>query len=87
MAIFAFYPSAPHLRRSDGIGFVLAEGSDVAAARASAQSLIGGSSIEEFTAVAITAGAAPVAVQGAPVGARAQSTWPTMTRGGDYLTD
>lgn len=85
MPIFAFYPAATHLRRSDGIGFVLAEGADVASARASAQALVGGTSIDEFTAVAITAGVAPVAVQGAPVGARSQSTWPNMTRGGDFL--
>jgi primase-polymerase (primpol)-like protein len=28
MAIYAFYPNATHQRRSDGIGFVLAEGAD-----------------------------------------------------------
>lgn len=85
MAIFAFYPAATHLRRSDGIGFVLAEGADVASARAAAQALVGGTSIDDFTAVAITGGVPPVAVQGLPVGVHSQTTWPTLTRGGGVL--
>lgn len=85
MAIFAFYPATPNLRRPDGIGFVLAEGADQASARAVAQALVGGTSISDFTAVQIAAGIAPVAVQGVPVGARSQSTWPSVTRGGGFL--
>jgi hypothetical protein len=44
MAIFAFYPASPALRRADGIGFAMAEGADVASARSVAQALIGGAS-------------------------------------------
>ncbi|TNF05891.1 MAG: hypothetical protein EP321_02035 [Sphingomonadales bacterium] len=85
MAIFAFYPAAPNLRRPDGIGFVLAEGADEEAARAVAQALVGGTSIDAFTAVMIGSGIAPVAVQGVPVGALSQATWPNVTRGGGFL--
>ena len=85
MAIYAFYPAAPNLRRSDGIGFVLAEGTDESAARAVAQALVGGPSIEGFSAVEVAAGVAAVAVQGLPVGANSQATWPSVTRGGGFL--
>lgn len=85
MAIYAFYAAAPNLRRADGIGFVLAEGTDEASARSTAQALVGGASIDEFTAVSIDAGIAPVAVQGLPVGNELQATWPTLTRGGGVL--
>lgn len=85
MAIFAFYPASPNLRRPDGIGFVLAEGADEEAARANAEKLVGGKSIHAFTAIAIGTGIAPVAVQGMPVGNRSQTTWPTLTRGGGFL--
>lgn len=85
MAIFAFYPATPNLRRPDGFGFAIAEGTDEASARAVAQSLVGGTSIDDFTAVEIASGVEPVAVQGLPVGARSQATWPTVTRGGGFL--
>jgi hypothetical protein len=85
MAIFAFYPATPNLHRTDGIGFILAEGADVAIARAVAQALVGGPSIADFTAVTIAAGLVPVAVQGVPVGAKSQTTWPPVTRGGGFI--
>jgi hypothetical protein len=85
MAIFAFFPASPNLRRTDGIGFILAEGADATSARVVAQALVGGPSIADFTAVTIAAGLAPVAVQGVPVGAKSQSTWPTVTRGGGFV--
>lgn len=85
MAIFAFYPATPNLRRADGIGFVLAEGADEAAARAVAQALVGGQSISGFTAVTVAAGVQPVAVQGVPVGNRSGTTWPNVTRGGGFI--
>ena len=85
MAIFAFYPVFEHLRRSDGIGFILAEGADEAAARGIAQALVGGQSIAQFTAAPIGPGVAPVAVQGLPVGAATGLTWPRLTRGGSSI--
>lgn len=85
MAIYAFYPATSNLRRSDGVGFVLAEGADEASARAAAQALVGGPSIGAFAAVPIAAGVAPVAVQGLPVGAKSGATWPNVTRGGGFL--
>jgi hypothetical protein len=85
MAIYAFFPAAEHLRRSDGMGFILAEGADQNAARTAAQQLVGGTSIEAFTAVLTAPGVAPVAVQGLPVGAKSGTTWPLITRGGGFL--
>jgi hypothetical protein len=85
MAIYAFYPATPNLCRADGVGFVIAEGADAASARSVAQALVGGASIADFTAVQVAGGIAPVAVQGLPVGAKSQSTWPNVTRGGGFL--
>lgn len=85
MAIYAFYPNATNLRRTDGIGFILAEGADEATARNVAQALVGGRSIAEFAAVLIGNGIAAVAVEGPPVGNRNQTTWPQLTRGGGFL--
>ncbi len=85
MAIYAFYPAASHLLRSDGIGFVIAEGVDEVAARAVAQALAGGPSIAGFTAAPIVPGIEPVVVQGLPVGGRSGSVWPKLTRGGGFL--
>lgn len=85
MAIFAFHPALEIDRRPDGIGFVLAEGVDEVAARAVAQTLVGGRSIALWSAVPIAAGVPAVAVQGAPVGAKSQATWPNVTRGGGVL--
>jgi hypothetical protein len=85
MAIYAFYAATPDQRRSDGIGFVIAEGADEAAARAVAQALVGGTSIAGFTAATVGAGVQAVAVQGLPVGARSGTTWPKVTRGGGFL--
>ena len=87
MAVFAFFTAAEHLRRPDGIGFIVAEGADEATARAAAQSLVGGQSIAEFTSAPIGAGAAPVAVQGLPVGTPSGATWPRLTRGGGLLNE
>lgn len=85
MPIFAFYPNAEHIRRPDGIGFILAEGADANAARAVAQTLVGNPSISDFTAVVVSAGIEPVAVQGLPVGAKTGTNWPKLTRGGSPL--
>jgi hypothetical protein len=87
MAIYAFYPNATHQRRSDGIGFVLAEGADEASASDAAQALVAGTSIADFAAVEIGAGIPAVAVQGLPVGARGQTTSPLLTRGGGFLSN
>lgn len=85
MAIYAFYPTKDIDRRPDGIGFTLAEGADEATARAVAQALAGGTSIDAFAAVLVAPGIEPVVVQGLPVGARGGSTWPKLTRGGGFL--
>lgn len=85
MAIFAFHPALPIDRRPDGIGFVLAEGTDEAAARTAAQALVGGRSIAAWSAVPVVTGVPAVAVQGIPVGAKSQATWPNVTRGGGFL--
>lgn len=85
MPIYAFYPASEHLRRPDGIGFILAEGADANAARTVAQQLVGGPSIAAFTSAVIGAGMQPVAAQGLPVGAANGMAWPKLTRGGSPL--
>lgn len=79
MAIFAFHP-APSDRRADGIGFIITEGADEAAARAVAANLVGAPGIDAWTGVPITAGMDPVAVEGLPVGTPDNGTWPDRTR-------
>ena len=80
MAIYAFHPINDADRRADGIGFIIAEGADEAAARAAAAHLIGAPGIEAWQGVPVTAGMDPVAVQGLPVGTPGNETWPNRTR-------
>jgi hypothetical protein len=80
MAIFAFHPTNQVDRRADGIGFIITEGADEAAARAAAAHMIGAPGIDTWAAVPIGAGMDPVAVEGLPVGAPDNGTWPDRTR-------
>ena len=80
MAVFIFHPATHADRRADGIGFVLAEGTDEASARASAAAMIGAPGIDAWSAVPVGAGIDPVAVQGLPVGKPGNATWPDRTR-------
>ena len=64
---------------------MVAAGADVAAARASAQRLVGGS-IEAFAATELTDAVPAFGVEGgAPVGAPDQAAWSKVTRGGGFL--
>ena len=85
MAVFIFHPANHADRRADGIGFVLAEGTDEASARASAAAMIGAPGIDAWSAVPVGAGIDPVAVQGLPVGKPGNATWPDRTRGNARL--
>ena len=76
MAVFIFHPANHADRRADGIGFVLAEGTD----GASAAAMIGAPGIDAWSAVPVGAGIDPVAVQGLPVGKPGNATWPDRTR-------
>lgn len=85
MATFAFYPASENQRRSDGLNFAVAVAATAAAARAVAETLLGEpNALAAWNAVDLTS--APAAfVHGLPVGARAQSVWPSLDRGGSYL--
>ena len=85
MAIFAFHPSNHADRRADGIGFIIAEGADEAAARAAAAHMVGAPGIDAWAAVPVATGIDPVAVQGLPVGKPANGTWPDRTRADSAL--
>lgn len=85
MAIFAFHPANHADRRADGIGFILVEGADEATARTSAWALVGAPGIAGWSAVPVTAGIDPVAVEGLPVGAPENGTWPNRSRGNGKL--
>jgi hypothetical protein len=85
MAVFTLLPAAEHLRRTEGIGFILADGAEPASARMAAQQLIGGTSIQAFAGVPI--GVQPVAIQGLPVAEPSSTTWPRVTHIGGFLEE
>ena len=85
MATFAFYPTREEQRRADGLNFAVAVGASASAARAVAETLLGKpNALVGWTSVNLTS--APAAfVGGMPVGARGQSVWPSLDRGGSYM--
>lgn len=85
MATFAFFASREEQRRSDQLNFAVAVGATASAARAVAETLLGEpNALVGWTAVDLAS--CPAAfVGGLPVGARAQSVWPNLDRGGSYL--
>ena len=85
MATFAFYPAREEQRRADGLNFAVAVGASASAARVVAETLLGEpNALVGWSFVDLTS--APAAfVGGLPVGARAQSTWPNLDRGGSFM--
>ena len=85
MATFAFYPAREEQRRADGLNFAVAVGASASAARGVAETLLGEpNALAGWSSVDLTS--APAAfVGGLPVGARAQSTWPNLDRGGSFM--
>lgn len=85
MPTYAFYPATENQRRGDGLNFAVAVGADASVARAVAETLLGEpDALAAWSAVDLTS--APAAfVHGLPVGARSQSVWPNLDRGGSYL--
>jgi hypothetical protein len=85
MPTYAFYPASENQRRSDGLNFAIAAGADASAARAVAEALLGEpDALAAWSAVDLTSAPAAFA-HGLPVGARSQSVWPSLDRGGSYL--
>ena len=85
MATFAFFPAREDQRRADQLNFAVAVGATAAAARVVAETLLGEpNALVGWTSVDLTSSPAAFVV-GLPVGARAQSTWPNLDRGGSYL--
>lgn len=86
MATYAFFPTREEQRRSDGLNFAVVTGATALAARAAAEALLGEpNALAGWTPVDLAS--APAAfVHGLPIGARAQSVWPNLDRGGSYLT-
>lgn len=85
MATFAFYPAREEQRRADGLNFAVAVGASASAARIVAETLLGEpNALAGWSSVDVAS--APAAfVTGFPVGARAQSTWPNLDRGGSFM--
>lgn len=85
MATFAFYPAREEQRRDDGLNFAVAVGASASAARVVAETLLGEpNALMGWSSVDLAS--APAAfVAGLPVGARTQSTWPNLDRGGSFL--
>ncbi len=85
MATFAFFPAREEQRRGDGLNFAVAVGATASAARVVAETLLGEpNALVGWTSVDLTSSPAAF-VHGLPVGARAQSIWPNLDRGGSYL--
>lgn len=87
MTIFVFFADEEHKRRADCRNTIVAAGTDEASARAAAEALIAEpDGLASFRAVPFTDDTPAFVVEGhKPVGARDQATWPSMTRGGDWL--
>ena len=91
MANYLSYAGAPHLRRADQQNVVIAAGASQAAAQAVAEQLLGAQpgALAAWTAVSLAADAAPCVIETchAPTGSNrsGQSTWPTLTSGGNWL--
>jgi hypothetical protein len=85
MPTYAFYPSKEEQRRSDQLNFAVAVGANASAARVVAETLLGEpNALIGWSSVDLTA--APAAfVAGLPVGAKAQTIWPTLRRSGDPM--
>ena len=85
MPTYAFFPTKEEQRRSDQLNFAIAVGPSASAARIVAETLLGEpNALVGWSAIDVAATPA-VFVGGLPVGARAQSTWPNIDRGGSYL--
>lgn len=86
MPTYVFYADRPEKRRADGRNTVVAQGATVVDARAAGEALVGAGALAAFAAVDVSAAAPAFVVEGSPpVGARTQSTWPTLTRGGGFI--
>jgi len=87
MATFVFYADAEHKRRADGRNTLIAAGADAVAARAAAEALIDEpGALAKFAVVQLSDASPAFIVEGHhPVGSKSQSTFPSLTRGGDFL--
>ena len=85
MPTYAFFASREEQRRSDQLNFAVAVGASASAARVVAETLLGEpNALVSWASVDLTT--VPAAfVAGLPVGAKAQTTWPTLGRGGDPM--
>jgi hypothetical protein len=85
MPTYAFYPASENQRRSDGLNFAIAVGASASAARLIAETLLDEpNALAGWISVDLTSAPAAFA-HGLPVGARSQSVWPNLDRGGSYL--
>ena len=85
MPTYCFFPAREDQRRGDQLNFAVAVGATTAAARTVAETLLGEpNALLGWTSLDVTSTPA-VFVNGLPVGARTQATWPNLDRGGSYL--
>ncbi|MCA3632236.1 MAG: hypothetical protein INF16_05545 [Methylobacterium sp.] len=87
MPTYAIFPTREEQRRGDQLNFAVAFGATPAAARTVAETLLGEpGALAGWNVVDVSTAAQPaVFASGLPVGARAQSVWPNLDRGGSYL--
>ena len=87
MPTYAFYADEQRKKRPDGANFILSSGVTEANARSAGEELINApGALAEFVAVELDDNTPPAIAQGeGPVGRHDQTTWPTLTRGGNRL--
>jgi hypothetical protein len=87
MPAYVLFPARDEQRRSDQLNVAVAFGATPAAARNAAETLLGEpGALAGWNVVDVSTAAQPaVFASGLLVGARAQSVWPNLDRGGSYL--
>ena len=91
MANFLFYAAKQNLMRADQQNVIIAAGASQAAAQAVAEQLVGAQpgALAAWGVLSLAADVAPCVVETnhAPTGSNksGQSTWPVLTRGGNWL--
>lgn len=87
MPAYALFAGREHLKRPDGANFAIVNAATPAAARTRLGQLLGEDPVAfaDWDIRDLATATQPVVVQGLPVGAVGQTSWPTIDRGGSNL--
>ena len=87
MPVYALFAGREHLKRPDGANFAIVNAANPGAARTRLGQLLGedAAAFADWDVRDLATATQPVVVQGLPVGAVGQTSWPTLGRGGSPL--